>query len=938
MEKIINPQGVYNQAYKVKFNENRTFQSTQADYDYQTGDTEALLKYNSPYAIDVGQSKYYSAKDTIIEGMDQSMYASNQNKPTNVIPTSPYVSSLNIENSERNLNQLDQIMKNLKVIPNFMDDNGNSLSMSKLSRDNLLKSSIVFNIENAKTGRQETDVSNSDDYIDLSLIRQYYQIYLEKVGNSEINYKDLCKNLFEAKESKEIVGAMMHLYTHIFTTIYFSSMIFSANKVKSRSVNHNMSVIPECKKMSLTNEELEYIVEFLISELPNLLAACDDLATCILLEIFEVLGPFNLDYILTQNMFIFKGILQSHKNLYIRRKCIKFLVHCGYLGLELLVSYCDDDINPIGQFILETLVHEPTIQSYILIPSLLNNFHLADIRTRTSSQSCIARFFTRTSLALVKDAYRNLLKESAQEKNLIIGAVRSLGPEGEEELYNLMKLFKCKKIKSCISYYLGFRVQINQEPTIQIKLVRSYSDLKQFPDGTQLCHYVGDQNSPDFSKNLDDWTETEKGELFVNQRNFLLVLKRWLDIKKEAWMKDKNSINIEHFKYELIKPEFPIAFDNFIDMDTLNFDPNLLTIKALILGLKDTDKDVREGSQNSLGVIGLPYIEPALKDIEKLLNDPDSGVRAMAVWCIGKACYINVSMVKIIELLSDSYWKVKTSACVTIGQLGQNAILEALPTLIEHLKSGSINRVIICETIIKLGDEGERMQIEVLKRARVNDAKLILPIIQALELADVESGTIDFVIEELMKFAKADFIPIKKSALEALLKIQERVTESQRITALDAKSLVPFLYKLLSHDKQEIREIAKDFIVLYGAKAELALIEGFTKDQNDSVRCECIKALTLQGIKTIRVVIYGLKDMDTKVRRTTSEMMLKYFKTEDFEVYFKENPSLLRSQLFEINDYVNDDEYNTNNLKRLLFEFKEIGDAILEEFHGGSKK
>ena len=117
------------------------------------------------------------------------------------------------------------------------------------------------------------------------------------------------------------------------------------------------------------------------------------------------------------------------------------------------MTYCEDDLNPVGQLVLETLIHEPIIQSYILIPSLLNNFHLADIKTRTSSLACIARFFTRTSLALIREAYRNLLKESAIEKNLLIGAVRSLGPEGEEELYSLMKLFKCKKIKSCISYF-----------------------------------------------------------------------------------------------------------------------------------------------------------------------------------------------------------------------------------------------------------------------------------------------------------------------------------------------------------------------------------------------------------------------------------------------------------------------------------------------------
>lgn len=60
----------------------------------------------------------------------------------------------------------------------------------------------------------------------------------------------------------------------------------------------------------------------------------------------------------------------------------------------------------------------------------------------------------------------------------------------------------------------------------------------------------------------------------------------------------------------------------------------------------------------------------------------------------------------------------------------------------------------MCETIIKSGETGERMLIEVLKRARINDSKLMLPIIQSLELADLSAPSIDFVIEELLRFAK----------------------------------------------------------------------------------------------------------------------------------------------------------------------------------------
>jgi HEAT repeat protein len=111
-----------------------------------------------------------------------------------------------------------------------------------------------------------------------------------------------------------------------------------------------------------------------------------------------------------------------------------------------------------------------------------------------------------------------------------------------------------------------------------------------------------------------------------------------------------------------------------VDPSSLDFTPSECTIKALILGLKDSDKDVRESSLNSLGIIGLPFIEPAFPVIDKLLSDEDSGVRAMAVWCIGKAGNADknssglcINIDRIIGMMNDSYWKVKTSACVTIG-------------------------------------------------------------------------------------------------------------------------------------------------------------------------------------------------------------------------------------------------------------------------------
>jgi len=149
----------------------------------------------------------------------------------------------------------------------------------------------------------------------------------------------------------------------------------------------------------------------------------------------------------------------------------------------------------------------------------------------------------------------------------------------------------------------------------------------------------------------------------------------------------------------------------------------------------------------------------------------------MAAWCIGKFgedCLNDKIFKKCLLLLKDKFWKVRTSACITIGCLGIEAIEEALPQLLDILKDGTVNRIILCETIIKMGTQGERILVEVLKRMRVKDSKLICPIIHSLELSNIFEPSIDFVIEELINSAKSPNGQIRASSYSSLLKIKKR--------------------------------------------------------------------------------------------------------------------------------------------------------------------
>lgn len=173
----------------------------------------------------------------------------------------------------------------------------------------------------------------------------------------------------------------------------------------------------------------------------------------------------------------------------------------------------------------------------------------------------------------------------------------------------------------------------------------------------------------------------------------------------------------------------------------------------------------------------------------------------MAVWVIGKFGVLKEEEIdskttsKILEnvqnLLKDKFWKVRTAACISLACLGPTAILLTLPTLLNYLKSGHINRQIVAETVIKMGQDGEKILIEILKRMRVKDFGLVIPIIRSLELVGIwsGSGSIDFVLEELINGAKGHHYDglekgkkgnlgsskIREACLESLIKIVKRV-------------------------------------------------------------------------------------------------------------------------------------------------------------------
>lgn len=273
---------------------------------------------------------------------------------------------------------------------------------------------------------------------------------------------------------------------------------------------------------------------------------------------------------------------------------------------------------------------------------------------------------------------------------------------------------------------------------------------------------------------------------------------------------------------------------------------------------------------NALGSIGLPWAESAQPAIERLLSDTDAAVRAMAAWAVGKlgsAAASRAAVAGLLRLLRDSFWKVRTAACITIGALGPEVVAMALDELLEALRSAAINRVIVCETVVKMGPDGERILVEILKRMRVKDAKLICPILASLELADVSKPSVDFVFEELFNCAAKGTAQIKKAALETLLRLRLRFDDGDLPAYLALTNMQPLLEKCLRDPAADVRDLCLDLVASFPAADRVFLVQAAADSRDAAVRAEAMRGLARFGVEYLRVLVFGLTDASDTVRR-----------------------------------------------------------------------
>ena len=386
--------------------------------------------------------------------------------------------------------------------------------------------------------------------------------------------------------------------------------------------------------------------------------------------------------------------------------------------------------------------------------------------------------------------------------------------------------------------------------------------------------------------------------------------------------------------------------DLFLIDDNNNINNNLLNnnldyypvdknvIKFLCYHLNDYDEKVRLASAISLGQISLPEGNQCIREIIKNIDiEKNIDVLAAMLWALGKN--IDPSSIELIPILikyaQSNIWKVKRNAIFALSKFGIVASEQSIPILSKLLIESPINKAIIAEAMVAMGNLGEDKLLEIIDKNKnytnnQND-KLISSIAKSFSYINLNSANIDNIIQFLCHQLNNNLSSnIRKNCLFSLRKLSNRLTknnptinfnenvENNNYIYLTEKNLIPLFYDKLKDKEFEIQKYAIDSILEFGPKGELIFIEGLLKDKSPIVRCNCAIGLCLFGVHTLRTLINkGLFDNNQSVRTNIQGAIMHFFTIDDIINYYQEKGQLL-------------------SLKILLDEYLAKGEDITLEF------
>ena len=672
---------------------------------------------------------------------------------------------------------------------------------------------------------------------------------------------------------------------------------------------------------------------------------------------------------------------------YLQRASFICLINLGKIGLETLINIAiKEEYQDYQKYILNSLIKTPFIQRVCIIKSLINEIKSNNINRRLEALSALNRFYDILDKNdfYLQDLSNKLSDD--KYKNYYTYLASILKCSGNNGLYylidNLEKSENAKK-REIICKVLGY--QINSPEYLEIILDNNDIQSNNFIEIGKLWKYYGDispilwennnLNKNNFDEddldsvdnmydiNINNNNENRNNFLLISTRDFLTSLQRLMkenikfddfDIINKNEKKNildelnlsllydndtKNDIKKEEFKLKLIdsinqKINISIfkKYKSILINEETNESPqeshlmNKNIIKYLCYHLNDYSENVRLACSISLGRLSKIEIDFSIKEISKVINiEKNISVLSSMLWALGKnltPSYIELIPI-LIKFIQSDIWKIKRSALYALSKFGSIASQQALPILIKLLLESPINKAIIAEVIISLGNEGENKLIEIIKKEEKN-IKLISCIIKSFSYINLNSKNIDIVIQYLcQQLYNNSSVIIRQNCLFSLRKLSNRLNKNNtdinilndnKYIYLTEKNIIPLFYEKLKDKEFKIQKYAIDSLLEFGPKGELIFLEGLLKDKCPIVRLNCAIGLCLCGVHTFRTLINkGLFDNNKSVRINIQRAILHFFRVDTIVDFFEKKKQLM-------------------SLKILLDEYLEKGEDITESF------
>ncbi len=275
-----------------------------------------------------------------------------------------------------------------------------------------------------------------------------------------------------------------------------------------------------------------------------------------------------------------------------------------------------------------------------------------------------------------------------------------------------------------------------------------------------------------------------------------------------------------------------------------------------LLTQKSVTTDVALALCAACGAIGLPegakFVDPIESMIARPGPPPSPAVRAAVATTLTSfgPLVSNKGIKALIGLLSDNTWRVRHSAALALGAVGERADA-AVPVLVKLLTAHRSNRADIAKCLATMGERGEACLLRLLTHPRQD-----LRAAAAHGLSDVNPyrPTLERIAKELAAALGRDDQPAVRCAiLEALSTLSARCFE--QVIFLQSQTLVEVLRRHLNDRAPTVRSYAAHLLSESGVIGQSALRQVLNTSRSTLVKIAAIGGLAESGVRSLYTLL-----------------------------------------------------------------------------------